>query len=617
MSTRSPMIHVAWLTAAALCLASRHGALATQRDVPATYPTIQAAIDASISGDEVVISPGTYTGTGNRDIDFHGKAITVRSTDPNDPNGVAATVVNARGATSSLHRGFYFHSGESAAAIVSGLTITGGVATSGGAIFSSMASPTVTRCVLVANTATDKGGAFYCEGTYYACPRPTIRDCTIRANTSQWHGAGVFCTYSSATISGCTIVANQSLGIDKHYGVYGGGICFAGGGSSTVSQCILASNMIQSGGGAGVMTGATAAFDNCLVTGNYTNDCGGGLAAYSGGRLNVTNCRVCGNLSAQAGGVLALFTCVVKVTNSDICGNFAAALAGGAGIEECWSDASSVFRNCTIAGNAAAIKAGGVGLLGSRVTLDNCIVCENVDNLAGIDPPRPPMQIGLVEESHPSVMTVTCSDIQGGPNDAMLAGGSTFAWGTGNLDIDPRFTGGPAGVLTADGNYDANTFQVTLTDDSADWPANGLVSRLIQIDTDPPVPIQFPIIANTPTTVTFWALGAMIQSGSSMISAGATYRIRDYHLRMDSPCVNAADPNGNYAGQTDIDGEPRVIDDRADIGSDETPVFQWRVPPDGEWNRCGAGTAGTALMSLGFLACASARRHGRRPRRKR
>ena len=46
-------------------------------NVPSDEPTIQAGIDASMNGDEIVVVPGTYFG----DINFLGKAITLRSSD--------------------------------------------------------------------------------------------------------------------------------------------------------------------------------------------------------------------------------------------------------------------------------------------------------------------------------------------------------------------------------------------------------------------------------------------------------------------------------------------------------------------------------------------------------
>jgi hypothetical protein len=42
----------------------------------------------------------------------------------------------------------------------------------------------------------------------------------------------------------------------------------------------------------------------------------------------------------------------------------------------------------------------------------------------------------------------------------------------------------------------------------------------------------------------------------------------DLHLDALSQCVDAGDPNGNY-DETDIDGEPRMINGRADLGGDE------------------------------------------------
>jgi hypothetical protein len=49
----------------------------------------------------------------------------------------------------------------------------------------------------------------------------------------------------------------------------------------------------------------------------------------------------------------------------------------------------------------------------------------------------------------------------------------------------------------------------------------------------------------------------------------ATWQDNDYHIRLRSPCVNAGDPNGNYSGQTDMDGEERVMGGRVDMGADE------------------------------------------------
>ena len=70
-------------------------------NVPGDFGTIQAAIadPGTVAGDEVVVAPGTYFET----INFLGKAITVRSTDPDDAGVVLNTIINGGGGRERRH----------------------------------------------------------------------------------------------------------------------------------------------------------------------------------------------------------------------------------------------------------------------------------------------------------------------------------------------------------------------------------------------------------------------------------------------------------------------------------------------------------------------------------
>lgn len=167
MRTRLASLSVA---AALLIFASISSAV--DRLVPSEYPSIQAAIDAAEKGDTVIISPGTYTGDSNRDIDFRGKAITVRSTDPSAANIVAATVIDCQGTQVEPHRGFYFHSQETTNSILAGLTIVNGYGPQGkepdyyppavgGAVLCVRSGPTIAYCHMQDNNADAAGGGMY------------------------------------------------------------------------------------------------------------------------------------------------------------------------------------------------------------------------------------------------------------------------------------------------------------------------------------------------------------------------------------------------------------------------------------------------------------------------
>lgn len=174
MKSRIFVLSIAWI-----CLVSS-SVFAMDRLVPSVYPTIQAGIDAAENGDVVIVAAGTYTGSGNKDLDFGGKAITVRSSDPEDPNVVAATIIDCE----NDGRGFYFHSGETASSVVAGLTITNGHADGGGGIYCNSSSPTTRNCIFSGNRAWLWGG-----GMENSNCSPTVTNCVFTGNIAESHYA--------------------------------------------------------------------------------------------------------------------------------------------------------------------------------------------------------------------------------------------------------------------------------------------------------------------------------------------------------------------------------------------------------------------------------------------
>ena len=234
--------------------------------VPYQYSTIQAAINAAVNGDTVVVADDTYTGAGNRDINFGGKAITVRS-----ENGPENCIIDCQGTQAELHRGFYFQNGEDGDSVLKGFTITNGYAPRD--VWYEVA-PDRWEWVEV-------GGGIIC---YYASP--SIKNCKIVGNSSQWHGGGIFGYYSSASIIDCTITDNKAGG-------YGGGIGVEYG-DPLIRRCNISSNGVATGNNRGALYfgGCNARVTNCILTGNKSQWCI--VCRYSGNNI-ITNCTIANN----------------------------------------------------------------------------------------------------------------------------------------------------------------------------------------------------------------------------------------------------------------------------------------------------------------------------------
>jgi predicted outer membrane repeat protein len=254
-----------------------------ERRVPSQYPTIQEAIDECRDGDVVIISTGTYRGTGNREIDFRGKGITVRGIDPDNFRVVDKTVIDCEIAG----RGFAFCTGEDGNSVIAGLTIVNGHSLAGGAIYcSNKSSPVIVNCVIISNSAVFGGGIACNDGS-----SPEIYNCTISSNSASMEGGAIYCSAGSPFFGNCLFRNNVAP--------TGGAISCADSNLAT-GNCTLSSNRASRGGGIYCYESSNVVIENGILWANTGESGAEILVGKSGGvsSLAVSYCNVQGGESA-------------------------------------------------------------------------------------------------------------------------------------------------------------------------------------------------------------------------------------------------------------------------------------------------------------------------------
>jgi len=303
--------------------------------VPGDYPTIQAAIDAAIYGDEIIVSPDIYV----ENINFKGKNIVLHSTNPTDPCIVASTIIDGNQAGSVVT----FIGTEPPSCILSGFTITNGNASAGGAInggggiHEDGTLAMIQNNIVIENVASYGGGIYACDGI--------IENNIISGNSTKGTfsslGAGLYAC--DGTIQNNIITQNCAT-----EGSYGEGWAGCGGGlaicNGTIQNNTIRNNSANVGGGLYVCGGT---IQNNVISENSVEKTRDGAHGWGGG----------------------LHQCMGTIRNNLICGNLANGWGGG--LYYC-SDA--IIRNNTICNNSGSYG-GGVSRGG---TIQNCILWGNM-----------------------------------------------------------------------------------------------------------------------------------------------------------------------------------------------------------------------------------------------
>jgi predicted outer membrane repeat protein len=264
------------------------------------YAVIQDAIDQAEDGDEVVVSSGTYTGSGAAVVDLGGKSITLRGAD-----GAEATIIDGEGARC----GILCESGESGKTLIEGFTIRNGSNDKGGGIVCEGSSPVIRFCVFQDNIASQWGGGAYCiDGG-----NPTFQSCTFERNSAN-NGGGMAVKNSTPELLECLFDQNSAVSS-------GGGLRLYPGSPVIMSVCEFTGNSADIGGGVRVMNNDDRfAFDQCRFTGNLARVGAGMAAAHSQGE--VTSGTFENNVADLEGGGIHCTGGEVDVLDSLFCANF-------------------------------------------------------------------------------------------------------------------------------------------------------------------------------------------------------------------------------------------------------------------------------------------------------
>jgi hypothetical protein len=262
--------------------------------VPSEYATIQSAIDSAVDGNEIVVSPGTYY----ENINFGGKNIILRSTEPTNPGVVTNTIIDG----SNLSSVVTFSGTESPDCVLSGFTITNG-------------------------NALDRGGGIYGGNPGGIGTLATIQYNHIVGNVAVTHrmpgsasGGGLY--GCDGIIQYNVISGNIAYAPDYESVSYGGGLFSCDG---TLRNNIISNNSADFGGGMDIDLSYPIVI-GCVFTENIADFKGGGVLCF-GGSPTFINCTFIGNSSTYGGGLNLSGSC--SMNNCILWGNTPDQIYGG------------------------------------------------------------------------------------------------------------------------------------------------------------------------------------------------------------------------------------------------------------------------------------------------
>ena len=373
-------------------------------------------------------------------------------------------------------------------------------------------SPTLTSCTFSQNSAYN-GGGMYNENA-----NPVLTDCDFIGNSANYGGA-IYDFNSNPTLASCTFTENSAN--------YHSGAIRNFKSNAVLNNCTFNGNSADGDGGAIGNSQSSPTLTGCTFTANSALNHGGGIYN-AASNPTLTDCTFNNNTAYEGAGMYN-FDEDPNLTGCTFSWNSADWTGGGM-----WNTNSSpLLKNCVFSGNSAGSSGGGMENSYNSPVLNNCLFSGNSAGYGG----------GMSNFNNNPVLT-NCTFAG---NSAVAISISHFSTLTVTSCI---FWGNTGGAISA---IDDVTVTVTYSDVHGGW------SGVDNINSDP--------LFVSPG---YWA---DVNDPNSIVEPNdpnAMWVEGDYHLLKDSPCIDAGDPAYVPApGETDLDGQPRVIGGRIDMGAFE------------------------------------------------
>ena len=252
-----------------------------------------------------------------------------------------------------------------------------GTSNKGGAVYCINASINLEKCYIKNNEAFadngSYGGAIYLEQSTFSITDSRFESNDSHGNVGSGRGGGVYVKLSEGIIDNCDFISNQAY---STAGVGGGGGLYVSWCDPVIKNCNFISNYGCHGGALKTLS-AGPHFLNCTFTENFTDAYAAISHEYFDGVMD--SCIINNNYSGVAGGALNIFGGANTFNYCEIFNNDCSGLGGAVYIDD-WCEV--YLNHCLISHNssdqvAAVFVEGDMYFQLNYVELNNCTISDN------------------------------------------------------------------------------------------------------------------------------------------------------------------------------------------------------------------------------------------------